>query len=142
MITKFKIFENNIFGSSQNRYWFLKGNESEIRHLLMKFYEDKDYIELKESIGDMVMYIFRNTKKYENLYGIFLFLIINDKTWNLTLKFHPIYNKDDKNKFINNKDTYAFGIRFSEYVYQGEIKLENDKFIVDTLDIDVEKYNL
>lgn len=135
-----KTYENNIFDGMQNKYWFLKGNETEIRHLLMKFYEDKNYIEFKENIEYIVLYIFHNTIKYENLYGIFLFY--NHKTWALELKFYPIFSEDEKNKIINTKDNYVLGIRFNDYVYQGEIKLKNNKFVVDTLYIDVKKYNI
>lgn len=140
MITKFKLFENNIFGSTQYSYWFVKGKEHEVRHILMKLYEDKDHSEYKESLKDIIYDLFRNSEKYQDIYGIFLFLII-DKKWNLALKFYAV-NKQKYDHMKKTSDFYLFGSPFTKYKYQGDIKLENDKIVVDTLEIDIDKYNL
>lgn len=135
-----KKFENNIFGSTQYSYWFIKGKEHEIRHILMKLYEDKDYLDYKESLGNIVTDLFRNSVKYEDIYGVFLFLILNKK-WEFALQYYPV-TKQKYYHIKNTPDFYLFGTPFSKYRYQGEIKLENDKIEVDTLEIDIEKYNL
>lgn len=135
-----KKFENNIFGSTQYSYWFVKGKEYEVRHILMKLYEDKDYSEYKESLKDIIYDLFRNSEKYQDIYGVFLFLILNKK-WELSLRFYPV-TKQKYDYMKTTSDFYLYGSPFNKYNYQGEIKLENDKIVVDTLEIDVEKYNL
>lgn len=135
-----KTFENNIFGSTQYSYWFIKGKEHEVRHILMKLYEDKNYSEYKNSLENIVTDLFKNSVKYEDIYGVLLFLVLNKK-WEFSLQYYPV-TKQKYDYIKNTTDFYLFGAPFSKYRYQGEIKLENDKIEVDTLEIDIEKYNL
>ena len=122
MITKFKIFEN--IEIKDKSYWVIYGDYNIviniIEHLLAYFHSNNSlYEDLKLVIKSLKGY------RYKDINGIFLYYS-NDHKFSFGV-FLSRYN--DKNKL-------------KEYNLKGEIKLKNNKIVLDTLKVDMEKYNL
>ena len=133
MITKFKIFENNIeFVNSS--YWVIYGNKQNAIDILKKIISKNNYSpsiigRLKSMIISMEEYIFKNIYKH----SIGQFIVFQKNSYFEQLLFSTFDDESEKIDFMN---------RHKNFEFKGEIKLENDNLILDPLEADVNKYNL
>ena len=124
MITNFKIFENKLITLEANSYIVVYGDQSQIIEILEKTknsdIEDQD---LKGIIKDL--------KKNKNLNISGIFIIKNyEKTLYYSKFFNDVIRKIQLKRLLYDK-TFA-----------GELKLKDNKVILDTLEVDINKYNL
>lgn len=89
---------------------------------------------------------FKYRRKINKLYDE----IENSITWDIDLRYIGLYFYYDKKKgfslwFVEDDDdkkTAERHISEYNYIYKGELKLVDNKLILDELDMDVKKYNL
>jgi hypothetical protein len=101
--------------------------------------EDKSYyfiqdnvIEVLKKINDTEKIISDVQKKpFKNI-----FLTANEEYYYGGFGFWRIKNEDNK------KDAIYYYERKKGYTYKGELKLIDDKLVLDTLEIDIKKYNV
>lgn len=128
MIIQFKIFENKIIFDTK-QYWYISGDRLDVSRILMKLIEklnnyDRDVADqLKDIIYDMQ----KKANANDIYYGVVIYM---DSIGHI--KYTPIKDENHKND-IKYK---------TEFIYQGEIKIEKGKPVLDKIEIDINKYNL
>ena len=122
MITNFKIFENKI-QFKKNYSWTILGSKDEVINVLEHFYKIGN-----KTFSKSVLSII-NDNDFINNYTDGIVLFCED---DYSASF-ILFEKDNLDEIL---DAYY------EYDYQGELKIKNDKLVLDTLSLDIKKYNL
>jgi len=130
MITKFKIFEGEIT-FKKNSTWIIFGSKDQIVHIL-KYVSNIANEKFSKSIINLTEDIIED-KKYFN--GI-VFFRENDYSAS-----YVSFIKEDKQPNSNNNLDEIL-IAYDDYNLKGELKIENNELILDTLYLDIKKYNL
>jgi hypothetical protein len=135
MIINFKIFENNIvFGTMY--FWFIAGGRLDVSRIILKIIKNIDkndtdnYYDnnIASYLSEIVLEMQKRANANDHLnYGLFLYIDNIDH-----MKYTTVINEEHKNKIIDK----------SNLKYQGEIKLVNNKIVLDRTDVDAKKYNL
>jgi hypothetical protein len=117
-LKKYQLFENQNF---KGAYWLVLGNKKECKFLIDKFRE-------KYNIDEREFFNFEYVSN--SIIGLFFG---NDYiSWS---SYWEIENEED----IKNGKEYWRGYNAT---FIGELKLENDELVIDTLKADMEKYNV
>ena len=135
MITNFKLFESiEELKIEKFSYWIIYGSQYKCIEILYKLqsqlYLKKSGYNLYSDIERIINHIKIdiNNNKYPDIdRTIFCFQ-------NGIFMYGPVKNNFEKNRTIMSQ--------LSEYNFKGEIKEVDDKIVVDTLEVDVNKYNL
>ena len=133
MITKFKIFENlseNKIERNNNYFWWIEGDLDNILNVLDVFLEEnKNNIEFFPNFKEGIISTWKEFEKLKGFLpnGVFLF---NEEL----IKFWITSTKDRE---IVKQQNIEDGCEF-----KGELKLKNNKLVLDTLEAEIIKYNL
>lgn len=125
-------FYNKDFEVQDNYCWYINGDISDIIDVI---YEFKNQMRIKykrkfKKIYDEI----EPTLKYEYSYVIGIFIYCEDDSEN-GFTYWVIENYEDK------KDAEKYNSD-KHYIYRGELKLVNNKLILDTLEMNINKFNL
>jgi len=133
MITNFKIFEHTTnFEPEFNSCWVTYGNLKKVVEILKQIKIDsrnQKQFNIDNIIKDLEKNIWRN--KYKNSIGTIIYC--HNGLYNHNITYDTFNNNIEKEIRINKNNFINF---------KGEIKLENGKIVLDTLEADTKKYNL
>ena len=115
-------------------YWLILGDNDICLKVLDKF--------IKQMTGDHKVkskeFTLRQALKYNysNIYGVYLYY--ENKVDGKDGFTYWIVENDKKDLYKANR----FNKENTNYIYQGELKLINNELVLDTIDIDANKYNI
>ena len=133
MITKFKLFENTNIDFENMSYWKIYGNKYNAIDILDKIIDQFTISAFNRHITTNLKSIIRALKGFieSNQYTHSNVTILSFNNNNFEFE---LYNSEiDKNRMVD---------EYKRYNLKGELKIENDKIVLDTLEVDANKYNL
>ena len=133
MIIKFKLFENDKIDFENMAYWAIYGNKYNAIDVLNKLIDQISGSEFNRPLIANLQHIIRQLKNIidSNDYRHSNVTIIG---FNADHFEFGLYNSEiDKNRITD---------ELKSFMLKGELKVENGKLILDTLEADSNKYNL
>lgn len=127
MITDFRKF------NFKDNFWYIKGNVKEITDIMEKFI--KTYKISKDKIK--AFYSFMSYEK--DIKGLYFSFNNSSVVGVMGWDFYAVENI---NQYINDLVDGKEFFKDDQKIYQGELKIVDDKLILDTFEIDTDKYNL
>lgn len=120
-----KKYENLL---DRGKFWVIYGNLEDFIKILYKMKINSKDLEEEYDIDNLIDYVINKKDSNSNIIGYFIFL------------YHEHYTFKEIPNDVNFKEVVSVESKFADF--SGELKIENDKLVLDTLPVDINKYNL
>ena len=135
-IKKFERVERLVdINYGEDIYWTIYGKSIDYIKVLEKILEERvNFNHYYLRIENLIDVIMRNSQEFKNYQGIFL-TSYSEGYDTPTINYRGFIDETDKNRYISLLEKH-------NTVFKGELKIVNDKLVLDSIEVDVKKYNL